>query len=96
LNARVVGPVEVKPYSAPQCSGTGLSLKGDIMKRRIIIYILSIVLMVAFVCGAANANFAKRSHKTTEREYWIAADEVMWDYMPSYPINLMTGEELMG
>src|SRR3990172_4921362 len=27
------------------------------------------------------------------REYWIAADEVLWDYAPSFPINLMTGEE---
>ncbi|KAA3602319.1 MAG: copper oxidase [Candidatus Scalindua sp. AMX11] len=27
------------------------------------------------------------------REYWIAADEVMWDYAPSFPINLMSGEE---
>jgi FtsP/CotA-like multicopper oxidase with cupredoxin domain len=28
------------------------------------------------------------------REYWIAADEVLWDYAPSFPVNLMTGEEL--
>jgi len=27
------------------------------------------------------------------REYWIAADEVYWDYAPSFPVNLMTGEE---
>jgi len=27
------------------------------------------------------------------REYWIAADEVLWDYAPSYPINLMSGQE---
>ena len=27
------------------------------------------------------------------REYWIAADEVLWDYAPSYPTNLITGEE---
>ena len=26
------------------------------------------------------------------REYWIAADEVLWDYAPSFPTNLMTGE----
>lgn len=25
------------------------------------------------------------------RAYWIAADEVLWDYAPSYPTNLMTG-----
>ncbi|MCP5003050.1 MAG: multicopper oxidase domain-containing protein [Planctomycetes bacterium] len=27
------------------------------------------------------------------REYWIAADEVVWDYAPSFPVNLMSGEE---
>lgn len=27
------------------------------------------------------------------REYWIAADEVLWDYAPSYPINPITGEK---
>jgi len=27
------------------------------------------------------------------RTYYIAADEVMWDYAPSYPINAITGEE---
>ena len=32
-------------------------------------------------------------HGSTQREYWIAADEVMWDYAPSFPINLMSGEE---
>jgi len=26
------------------------------------------------------------------REYWIAANEMLWDYAPSYPINKMTGE----
>lgn len=26
------------------------------------------------------------------REYCIAADEVLWDYAPSYPTNLMTGQ----
>ena len=27
------------------------------------------------------------------REYWIAADEVQWDYAPAFPINPMTGKE---
>lgn len=27
------------------------------------------------------------------REYWIAADEVLWDYAPSFPDNLMSGKE---
>jgi len=29
----------------------------------------------------------------TKREHWIAADEVLWDYAPSFPIDPMTGEE---
>jgi FtsP/CotA-like multicopper oxidase with cupredoxin domain len=28
-----------------------------------------------------------------EREYWVAADEVDWDYAPSFPVNLMSGQE---
>ncbi len=37
----------------------------------------------------------RRSHRHggTQRVYWIAADEVVWDYAPSFPINLMSGEE---
>ncbi len=27
------------------------------------------------------------------REYWIAADEILWDYAPSFPINLMSDKE---
>ncbi|MDE2389705.1 MAG: multicopper oxidase domain-containing protein, partial [Betaproteobacteria bacterium] len=27
------------------------------------------------------------------REYWIAADEVQWDYAPSFPVNAMTRKE---
>ncbi len=27
-----------------------------------------------------------------ERHYWIVAEEVEWDYAPSYPTNLMTGD----
>src|SRR5512145_1084786 len=27
-----------------------------------------------------------------ERHYCIAADEILWDYAPSFPTNLMTGE----
>mgnify|MGYP000094291271 CR=1 FL=1 len=29
----------------------------------------------------------------TTRVYWIAADEVDWDYAPSFPINRMSGKE---
>ncbi|MFW5443718.1 MAG: multicopper oxidase domain-containing protein [Methylococcaceae bacterium] len=31
--------------------------------------------------------------KDVVREYWIAADEVVWDYAPSFPVNLMSGKE---
>ena len=27
-----------------------------------------------------------------DRHYCIAADEIEWDYAPSFPINLMTGQ----
>lgn len=30
--------------------------------------------------------------KGTNREYWIAADEILWDYAPSFPTNKMTGQ----
>ena len=26
------------------------------------------------------------------REYWLKAEEILWDYTPSYPTNLMTGQ----
>lgn len=31
--------------------------------------------------------------KSQDRVYWIAADEVQWDYAPSFPIDPMTGNE---
>ena len=43
---------------------------------------------VAFVWLALIANPA-----SADREYWIAADEVKWDYAPSFPLNVMTGKE---
>ncbi|MGH8656199.1 MAG: hypothetical protein ACREYE_30230, partial [Gammaproteobacteria bacterium] len=27
------------------------------------------------------------------RSYYIAAEDVLWDYAPSYPTNLVTGQE---
>ena len=33
-----------------------------------------------------------RSASAAERVYYIAADEVIWDYAPSYPNNPITGE----
>ncbi len=35
---------------------------------------------------------ASSSVSATTRVYWIAADEVDWDYAPSFPINRMSGE----
>ncbi len=29
--------------------------------------------------------------KPVDRVYWIAAEEIQWDYAPSFPINPMTG-----
>ena len=31
--------------------------------------------------------------KPVDRVYWIAAEEMQWDYAPSFPINPMTGNE---
>lgn len=43
-----------------------------------------IVMLLGIVSSSVSA---------TTREYWIAADEVDWDYAPSFPINRMSGEE---
>ena len=32
------------------------------------------------------------SQTSSVREYWIKAEEILWDYAPSYPVNRMTGE----
>ena len=44
-------------------------------------------LMIAALTLLASTAMAK------VREYWIAADEVNWDYAPSFPTNLMSGED---
>ena len=31
--------------------------------------------------------------KPVDRVYWIAAEEMQWDYAPSFPINPITGNE---
>jgi hypothetical protein len=36
--------------------------------------------------------FASATTSAAERVYFIAADEVTWDYAPSYPNNPITGE----
>ena len=42
-----------------------------------------VIVWLAFIANPACA----------DREYWIAADEVTWDYAPSFPVNVMTGKE---
>jgi manganese oxidase len=48
----------------------------------------------AVVLGASLlTGTAAMAKKAVVREYFIAADEVDWDYAPSYPLNPMTGQE---
>lgn len=49
------------------------------------------VMMFAVTLQPAISEAKKKNTKV--REYWIAADEVLWDYAPSFPINRMTDEE---
>jgi len=42
---------------------------------------------------AADGDDGDEQDRGELREYWVGADEVMWDYAPSFPINRMTGEE---
>jgi manganese oxidase len=48
---------------------------------------LKLILILALCCAY---HF---SHAGTQRTYFIAAEEVLWDYAPSYPINPMHGEK---
>jgi FtsP/CotA-like multicopper oxidase with cupredoxin domain len=48
------------------------------------VHALAALLAGIILCGPAAAQ---------TREYWIAADEVAWDYAPSFPIDLMMDEE---
>ena len=47
-----------------------------------------------YVAGFFFIGVLSNSASAAVREYWIAADEVLWDYAPSFPINQMSGEEL--
>lgn len=38
-------------------------------------------------------NGPQGSRGATVQEYWIVAEEVDWDFAPSFPINAMTGDE---
>lgn len=44
-------------------------------------------------CAAPDKAFMPVSDKTSNiRTYYIAAENVLWDYAPSYPVNRMTGK----
>lgn len=63
-----------------------------------IIIMLMLCLGITDLVSADGENRENEPNPVSEfvgniREYWIAADEVLWDYAPSFPINLMTGEE---
>lgn len=40
-----------------------------------------------------NLSYSPAWGKTKDRVFWIAADEVRWDYAPSFPVDPMTGDE---
>ena len=46
-----------------------------------------------YVIGVVLLCLISFSVLAADRIYWIAADEVQWDYAPSFPINPMTGNE---
>jgi len=46
--------------------------------------------IIFFVLGMAGNALA------AERHYWIKAEEVQWDFMPSWPLNLMDGSDMTG
>src|SRR5882757_8903613 len=48
---------------------------------------------LALGCGGNPEDFAENAAAVgVTRSYFIAADEVVWDYAPSNGINLITGE----
>jgi FtsP/CotA-like multicopper oxidase with cupredoxin domain len=53
-------------------------------------YVFGAVLLLGVSVLTASPAMAKRA---TVREYFIAADEVAWDYAPSFPLDPMTGQE---
>lgn len=53
------------------------------MTRHTILLLLRTIIALAFVCSAAE------SLAGITRTYFIAAEETLWDYAPSYPINPM-------
>lgn len=55
------------------------------MSWRKVGYSFIITVLVGLIHTSALAN--------ADRVYWIAADEMHWDYAPSFPINPMTNTE---
>lgn len=51
------------------------------MTIKIKTYIACLALMTSFFTCAQ------------DREYWIAADEILWDYAPSFPLNKMNNQD---
>src|SRR6266542_844693 len=56
---------------------------------RPIMYVFGAALLLGMSLLTAPAAIAKGP----VREYFIAADEVAWDYAPSFPFDPMTGQE---
>lgn len=51
-------------------------------------FVVSVYAAVCLLLGLSSA-----AASAAVREYWIAADEVRWDYAPSFPVNPLSGEE---
>lgn len=51
-----------------------------------------VVLLLALGLCAALPRILLADTPPQDREYWIKAEEILWDYAPSYPENAMTGE----
>jgi len=58
----------------------------NLMLQNKIFCLAVIIVLVGFISNPVLA-------KASDRVYWIAADEVQWDYAPSFPINPMSGNE---
>ena len=56
------------------------------MLQNKIISVVSVLMLPILISNPVWANGGNRV-------YWIAADEVLWDYVPSFPVNPMTGNE---
>lgn len=57
--------------------------------------IVSCLILIIGVAIATLMTGQIRAEKIpTTREYWIKAEEILWNYAPSFPINEMMGKEL--